>query len=325
MKVEPFDGDGGVLPRLIAGWQFKPYRWARVGGEAVNALALSRLRATLDRPSVCVDVIRTDAGDVVGLSTMEWLPWDSRMLQRSAARVDLLATGEYAVRRQACEALLESAMREARRRDYEHLSVRVDAGDDAVIHALENGGWLSVDALLTFEIDTSKVMGSTPRLEFVLREGCANDTPAVESIAAESFGDGRFHSDPSIAPEVAASIYREWAGACCRGEAADNVMVAITGAGEVLGFVASRMLPETGVHLGRLTACIVLIATTAAARGCGVGTALTMAAVNAAARRSAVAIQVGTQIRNTAAARLYEHAGFRLVAGSQSFRAVLSR
>jgi RimJ/RimL family protein N-acetyltransferase len=50
-----------------------------------------------------------------------------------------------------------------------------------------------------------------------------------------------------------------------------------------------------------------------------------MAAIDSAAKRSAVTMQVGTHIRNTAAAHLYENCGFRLVAASQSFRAVLSR
>jgi GNAT superfamily N-acetyltransferase len=329
MKVEPLDGDGALLPRLVSSWQFKPYRWARVAEEAINALALSRLRATLERPNLWTAVARSDKGDVVALSTMESLCWDSRMLRRSAARVHFVATGEYGMRRQACEALLEAVSSEARRREYQHLSVRADAGDDATIHALEESGWLSVDALLTFESEAGNLIGGaiggTPAMDFVLREACTNDTPAIESIAAESFVAGRFHSDPSIPPEVAASIYREWAGACCRGDEADSVMVAVTRTGDVVGFVAWRMIPDTGVHLRRLTASVVLIATTAAARGCGLGGALMMAAVSGAARRSAVTMQVGTQIRNTAAARLYEHCGFRLVAGSQSFRAMLSR
>lgn len=325
MRVEPFDGDGATLPRLVSDWPFKPYRWADVPQEAIDAFALSRLRATVARPNVWTVVTRADDGRIRGLTTLEWLSWDSRMLGVSAARVDFAVTGDYVSRRQACETLLDAASSEARARKHEHLSVRVDAGDDAAIHALEAGGLLSVDALLTFERSVSAgpkiVVGSDP----MLRDAREEDVSAIESIAAESFVDGRFHTDPSIPADVATSIYREWAAACCRRDAADAVIVAVGKSGQVEGFVACRMLPDTGVHLGRLTASIVLIATASVARGRGVGRQLVNAAFEWAGGCSAVTMQVGTQIRNTAAARLYEQCGFRLASGSQSFRSVISR
>jgi ribosomal protein S18 acetylase RimI-like enzyme len=325
MKVEPFDGDGAALPRLVTDWAFKPYRWADVPESGIDALALSRLRATVGREHVWTGLIRSGDRHVCGLTTLEPLAWDSRMLGVSAARVDIVATGAYLPRRQACEALLDAALSEARARRHHHLSARVDAADDATVHALEAGGLLSVDALLTFErsvIGGSKDGGSP---DFMLRDARDEDVSEIESIAAESFVDGRFHADPSIAPGVAASIYREWAAASCRREAADEVIVAVSRSGQVVGFVAWRILQDTGVHLGRLTASIVLIATTPEARGWGVGRLLVMAAVGAAAKRSAVTMQVGTQIRNAAAGRLYERCGFRLASASQSFSVVISR
>jgi ribosomal protein S18 acetylase RimI-like enzyme len=325
MRVEPFDGNGAALPRLVSDWWFKPYRWAGVSEAAVSALALSRLRETVGRPNVWTGVARSDDGRLRGLTTLEWLPWDSRMLGVSAARVDFVVNGEYASRRQACEALLDAAFRKARASRYEHLSVRVDAGDDAAIHAVETGGWLSVDALLTFERSVSAGSKTAVASDLKLRDACQEDVPAIESIAAESFVDGRFHADPSISADVAASIYREWAAACCRREAADHVIVAVTESGHLGGFVACRELSDTGVHLGRLTASIVLLATASVARRRGVGRDLVIAAVESVAKRSAVVLQVGAQIRNTAAARLYERCGFRLAAGSQSFRAMISR
>ena len=325
MRVEPFDGDGDALSGLVTDWPFKPYRWADVPTEAVDALALARLRQTLQRPNVWSSVTRSHDGRIRGLSVLESLSWDSRMLRIPAARVELVTTGPYGARRQACEALLDAALGEARVRKHEHLSVRVDAGDDATIHALEAGGWLSVDALLTFERSVSAGAKVAVASDFTLREASTEDASAIESIAAESFVDGRFHADPSIPADVATSIYREWAASCCRRDAADAVIVAAAGSGQVVGFVACRLLSDTGEHLGRLTASIVLIATTAAARGRGVGRALIVAAVEAAAKRSAIMMQVGTQIRNTAAARLYEQSGFRLAAGSQSFRTVISQ
>ena len=56
--------------------------------EAIDAFALSRLRATVGRPNVWTGVTRADDGRIRGLTTLEWLSWDSRMLGVSAARVD---------------------------------------------------------------------------------------------------------------------------------------------------------------------------------------------------------------------------------------------
>ena len=68
-----------------------------------------------------------------------------------------------------------------------------------------------------------------------------------------------------------------------------------------------------------------MIATAASARGRGLGTDLIAAAVAWFMERNAVAVEVGTQLRNVAAARLYERFGFRLVAGALSFRSMLDK
>jgi ribosomal protein S18 acetylase RimI-like enzyme len=328
MKVETFDGDTRALSRLAMEWPFKPYRWAPVSTDAVHALSLSRIEQGIARDGARTWVVRR-SGTLNGLAMLEPLPWDSRMLRRSAARADFVVTGGYESRRQTFDALLETVSSESRRAGFEHLSVRVDAGDDAAIHALESAGFLCVDALLTFErmvrpdVRPDTIHESIEGLTF--RDVRAEDVTTVEALAGSSFVDGRFHADPAIDPEVAAGVYREWAASCCRGTAADGVIVASMASGEIVGFVACRIHADTGVHLRRLTGSIVLIATAAAARCRGVGRAIVMAALGWASERSVVAMQVGTQIRNTAAARLYERCGFRLAAGSQSFRAVIAR
>jgi ribosomal protein S18 acetylase RimI-like enzyme len=323
MRVEPFGGDSDALRRVVAAWPFKPYRWTDASEDAITALALSRLQETICRPNVWTGVARSDDSEICGLATLEWLAWDSRMLGTEASRLDFVVPGEYDRRRSAYEALLDAAVSEAKARQHRHLSARVDAGDVAAIHALEANGWLLVDTLLTFERSLIGNRATTAAFGLTLRHGTANDSPSIESIAAEAFVDGRFHADPSIAPAVATSIYREWAAACCRGEAADEIIVAEDTFGRIVGFVASRLLADTGADLRRLTASIVLIATSAAARGRGVGAALIDAALDSASTHSALMVQVGTQIRNVAAARLYERRGFRLASASQSFRAVI--
>jgi dTDP-4-amino-4,6-dideoxy-D-galactose acyltransferase len=321
MKVEPFDEAGDALAPLVDDSAFKPYRWTNVADDKLNALQLARIRQTAGRDGARSWVAR-DAGGLVGLATIEPLPWDSKMLAMSAGRAELLAAGDYASRRKTFDCLIQTVLRAGS--GVRHLSVRVDAADDAAIHALESAGFLSVDALLTFERGVATVAESGAPSGFTIRTAREEDVAPIERMAACSFVDGRFHADPSVPQETAESIYREWAGACCRGTASDAVLVAEGDGGDVLGFVACRTHPETGVHLSRLAASIVLIATAPDARRRGVGRAIVTSAVEWAAARGAAAILVGTQIRNTGAARLYEGCGFRLVAGSQTFRAMVA-
>lgn len=324
MRVEPFDGDTGPLSRLVTEWPFKPYRWVDVSPDAVRALAFSRLRQSVARNGVQTWIAR-EGGVPIGLASLEPLSWDSRMLGITAGRAEFMVAGEYRSRKATFDALLAAVLSGAREAGVDHLSVRVDAADDAAIHALEAAGFLGVDALLTFERGVGAGSGAEAAENLTIREVRPGDISAIEAMAASSFVDGRFHTDPSISADRAASIYREWAAACCSGAAADGVVVATTRAGEIAGFVACRIHADTGEYLERLTASIVLVATASTARRRGVGRAIVLAAVDWVRERSAVAMQVGTQIRNTAAARLYENCGFRLAAGSQSFRSVVSR
>ena len=105
---------------------------------------------------------------------------------------------------------------------------------------------------------------------------------------------------------------------------ADDVTVAEED-GCILGFVACQIQTDTAVHLQRRAGTIVLIGTAAAARGRHVGSALLQTVLNRFAGRDAVAVEVGTQLRNVVAARLYERRGFRLVAGALSFRFMVER
>ena len=321
MKVEPFDGPVDSLAPLVDGSAFKPYRWTGVPDDKLNALQLARIGQTIGRDGARSWVVR-QAGSVSGLAIVEPLPWDSKMLGMSAARAELLAAGDYASRRETFDSLLQTVSNSGG--GVRHLSVRVDAADDAAIHALESAGFLSVDALLTFERAVTTVRESVAPRGFSIRAARDEDVAAIERMAACSFVDGRFHADPSVPREIARSIYREWAGACCRGTAADAILVAESEGGGILGFVACRAHAETAAHLARLAASIVLIATAPEARRRGVGKAIVASAVEWAAARGVAAMLVGTQIRNTGAARLYESCGFRLVAGSQSFRAMIA-
>jgi ribosomal protein S18 acetylase RimI-like enzyme len=256
------------------------------------------------------------------VAIVEPLDWDTRVLGIPAGRLELVASA--AMSSATLARLLDAAVAAAPALGIRHLSARVDAADDAAIHALEARGFLNVDALLTFAAGPADLSGAvTPAGIRTIRTASADDSNAVAELAETAFRHGRFHSDPSIAPERAAAVYHTWAAACCAGTAADVVLVAEAG-DRLAGFVACRMQDDTAVHLDRATGTIPLIATSDRFQGQGVGATLVTAAGAWFAGRNASAVEIGTQLRNVPAARLYERCGFRLVGGSLSFRVMVT-
>jgi dTDP-4-amino-4,6-dideoxy-D-galactose acyltransferase len=322
ITVEPVAGLPDGFDRLAAAWAFKPYRWiSGASAPALDGLLTQRLAGTLAGPDVAAWAARC-GGLLSGLAVLQRLEWDSRVLGLDAARLELIVAATSAGSRAAADALLARAAAEAERRGVRHISSRVDAADAAAVQGLETRGFVNVDALLTFQAGVEEISASAPIPGVVLRRGSLLDGPVLGEIAAASFRHGRFHSDPVIPADAAAAVYRTWATGCCEGTAADAVIVA-TIDNRPAGFVACRAVRETAVHLQRPTGTIPLIATAGSARGRGIGRALVAAAAGWCREHDLVSLDVGTQLSNVAAARLYEACGFRLVNGSLSFRLLI--
>ncbi|MBA2304808.1 MAG: GNAT family N-acetyltransferase [Acidobacteria bacterium] len=310
------------LRQFLTTWPFKPHRWGVTGStDGLDDLVVGRVQRGVEDAGAVTWSAMSD-GRLAGFATLLPLEWDSRVLAMPAARVELLVNGSYGESRDAADALLAAATRDAGRRGLRHVSIRVDAADDAVIHALESSAFLNVDALITFFATLAELPAGLPVGSFELRAATAADVDRIVELAAWAFRDGRFHTDPSVPAERARDVYRAWAAACCEGSAADTTIVAADG-NEPVGFIACRILADTAVHLRRPTGTIPLIASSQTVRGRGVGRALIAAAAQWFGRQEAAAVEVGTQLRNVAAARLYERSGFRLAAGSLSFRRVI--
>jgi ribosomal protein S18 acetylase RimI-like enzyme len=324
VRAESSKPDSATLRRIVAAWPYKPYRSSRTDASARDALVVDRLHRTLAIEGVQTWCVETN-GEAFALAILQPLPWDSRVLRLQAGRLELIVTGGYSSAHGAAAELCRLAANGARQCGIEHVSSRVDAADEACIHALEDAGFLQVDALMTFAAEPEVLIASAPPsspCETTL--ALAAETTALCEIAAASFTQGRFHADPSIPAERAADVYRTWTAACCDGSAADDVIVARHGA-EIAGFVACRVVHDTAAHLGQAAGTIPLIASNVAYRRCGVAAALIAAAARWFHGRGTSPVEVGTQLSNVAAARLYERAGFRMSAGSLSFRKMIER
>jgi ribosomal protein S18 acetylase RimI-like enzyme len=246
----------------------------------------------------------------------EWrvLEWDTAQFGIPAARLELLdAVGSYA---QSCaekRRLLESVVNQCRSLGVQHLSARVDGGNFTTIHALEGANFELIDCIQTFLLQLNGMDTSSPPDTRLFE---AKDFPEVLEIARTAFVFDRFHGDPALSNDVADKIHESWTRNCCLGTAADAVVVA-----EVEGRIASYVACRAGLQA--LTGTIILVATGEWARGRGAAHRATLAALHWLATRGMKCVEVGTQLRNIPAARLYENLGFRMNRASLTFRRIL--
>jgi ribosomal protein S18 acetylase RimI-like enzyme len=128
----------------------------------------------------------------------------------------------------------------------------------------------------------------------------------VLDIARHCFTYSRFHLDPFLTREQANQIKTEWVRNYLLGRRGEQLLVAESD-GVPVGFLAVLAAEAKG----RSCRVIDLIGVSAAHQGRGVGESLISHFIQDSAGRCDL-LRVGTQVANTAAARLYERCGFRL-------------
>jgi len=321
--VRPYaEPDWTHLAPLIKAWPFQPD-----GCEPVQ-------RAPDDHP-VCRHIreargndggawVVTQQNQVRGFGCFRKLPWDSRQLRMTAARIDyLLAAGSYNEQRSVKEMLLEELLMEAQNVGVWHMSARVDASDLSSLHVLEEAGFLTVDGILTFALDLKEHSPVKPVNDFNIRLANADDATEAAVLARTAYVYDRFHADPFIDRELADELHADWVRNSCNDKAADAVLIAEDENG-LLGFVTCKLTGDMGCDLPKSSrGTIVLVASTPQARGRGIGYSLTMAALEWFRGSGCETVEVGTQLSNITASRLYQKCGFRLRATSVSLRRLL--
>jgi len=325
MTISPLDpgADLGEVRELLAGRLQQAYaiHAGLVGEEPLRRFLLQRDLATL-RSGASVFVAR-DGASICGLAAWSHLPWDSEQFGFEAARVDLLAAaGDYRRARELKALLLCGLLESCRERRIRHLIARADAGDFSTIHALEAAGFETIDGIQTFSLTLGDSVLPEDRNDCEVRLFRQQDLEQILTIARSSYIFDRFHADCALPPETADAVNETWLWNSCLGKAADSVVVAVQGS-QVLGYVTCKIDRETGPGLGLLFGTIVLVATIAAARGRGVGRAGTFGALKWFREQGVRVVEVGTQLRNLPAGRLYQSCGFRLVRVSLTLRKLL--
>lgn len=249
-----------------------------------------------------------------GTAAWRILEWDTAEFGMAAARLDTLeATGDYTEARTRKREVLGQVLDECREAGIRHLSARVDTGDFTSIHALEEAGFELIDGIQTFGLSLDGNHASPPSGTRLFEP---SDLPQVLEIGRTAFIFDRFHADPALSPAVADQVNESWTRNCCLGLAADAVVVA-----EDESRVASYVTCRADREASRGT--IILVATAEWARGRGAARRASSAALHWFSTQGLQSVEVGTQLRNIPAARLYEGLGFRLIRTSLTFRKLL--
>ena len=304
------------IPPLLENWPFKPL----AGHDAWDASDLfdfscERVKNALGSDQGGAWIVQ-DQNRVRGFAHFSMMPWDSEQLDIRTARIDyLIADGSYAEQRKIKKVLLDTALPEIQGTGVRYLSVRLDASDLSSLHVLEEAGFITVDGLLTFALNLAKHRPTVPADDFIIRLATAEDANQAAALARTAYLYDRFHSDPFINSDLADELHATWVHNSCTGKAADAVLIA-EDEGGLLGFVSCSLQQDAAQSLGRTVGTIVLVAVAERARGRGVGYATTLAALEWFRQQGCEVVEVGTQLRNIPASRLYQKCGFGLVGSS---------
>ena len=319
MIVTRFEcASAGRLAEVLATDPAVPYRAHRdrIGKEQFDRWAAERGTRLLCNATGALET-RT------GAIAWKTLPWDSEFFGFPAARIDVLtASGGYTEARDATTKLIQRAVEDAVAANVRHIVARIDASSLAHSHALSENGFELIDGIQTFALSVGQASacGRLPPVSSPdTRLATPDDAGQIAAIAFSSFVYDRFHNDVSIGTDAANRLHEAWARNSVSGEAADAVLIAES-SGAIDAFVTVKIDSDSAGQLGTRFATIPLVATTHQARGKGAARRATTAVLAWCVSQDVDIVEVGTQISNIPAARLYQSAGFRTTAFSLTYR-----
>jgi L-amino acid N-acyltransferase YncA/ribosomal protein S18 acetylase RimI-like enzyme len=293
--------------------------WRQAGSNEDRARLAGQLSRRLFQEERSLKVAIRRRGTVAGLACLTPLDWDSEQFGFPAARVDVACKEEDRAQSMAVQReLLDQICDLCRRRSVCHLTARVDAGNLTTIHALEHAGFELIDGIQTF---SARLPVTVPpaTTAFEIRLYRDEDLSQILDIARTAYVFDRFHADASLSASKADRVNETWVRNCCLGRMADAVIVA-SSRNAVVGYVTCKIDAEATRTLSIGCGVIGMVATAASSRTAGVALAATRGALDWFQERGVAVVEVGTQLRNVGAGRLYERSGFRLARVSLTFR-----
>jgi ribosomal protein S18 acetylase RimI-like enzyme len=182
------------------------------------------------------------SGTINGFIVYNDSPWDSQIIGRHIGTVEHLAvTRDARAGAEISHELIDKLTRSLGDRGTQCVVCKVQSNELAVVHALEQRGFMLMDTLQDFVFDFSRAPieeNNPPQRDkqLTIRRANPADLAALMAISEKAFANyfGRYHADPQMPPGTAKKIYTEWVRAAFRGWA-DWILVAEVG-GKIAGY-----------------------------------------------------------------------------------------
>ncbi len=264
----------------------------------------------------------TASGSINGFLVYNDSPWESKITGRRIGTVKHLAvTTDDPGSAQILHELIGQPMQTLATRGTQCVTCRVQAGELATIHALEQCGFLLMDTLLDFVFDLSHSpieQASGPKREEQLKIRLASqaDMPELMALNEKAFANyfGRYHADPQMPPGTATRIYAEWMRSAFAGWA-DWIVVAELD-GKIAGHGVWRKTNQDENSRG--VAYCDLLVVDPEFQGRRLGTALMLEGMHIA-RDFAQYVVGPVHVCNYAVQRTLQNLGWRICAARHSF------
>jgi len=182
------------------------------------------------------------SGTINGFIVYNESPWDSEITGQRIGAVEHLAVarGDLAAA-EILHGLIAELTRSLGDRGTRCVVSKVQSHELAVVHALQQRGFLLMDTLQDFVFDFSRspikeIHPPQRDKQITIRRANPADLAPLMAISKKAFANyfGRYHADPQMPPGTPKKIYTEWVRAAFRGWA-DWILVAEVG-GKIAGY-----------------------------------------------------------------------------------------
>ena len=193
---------------------------------------------------------------------------------------------------------------------FRHLCVRAGCSARESIHALESGGFRTMDTQVTLHYGGKRpeaVIAVDPAV--TIAEFVPADLEALQELSAVAYVESRLFADRNLPVEATRELHRLWIENDCRGRAQQLLVAHLEK--RAVGYIACLIHPGDFRYGTRDCGDIDLISVDSAARGRGVGGALVEAALMWFLGKVDDVV-VKTQVTNYRAIALYQRSGFLL-------------
>ena len=255
--------------------------------------------------------------NINGLATLEYLDWDTKLLGFKSARMVYFLPNSSV--NNSHQNLVEDIINLAKEKNIEYITTRLSTNDLKSIQTLETNGFLTTDNIITFSLNldnSPEIQLNKADYECILYdriEPIINE--AIPEIAKDAFKNDRFHNDPLIPLNKADNIYFEWMKNTVN-NINELLFIAIDSNKAPLGFISVKNLEIMNLDVST----IVLVAVDEKLQGKNIGFNLLNKTIEGLKEQKVNIVNVGTQISNIPAQRLYLKAGFKPVCTSTTLR-----